>query len=129
MCVAPNMRRTSNLATVDEAVLDRAGIAFGLVFLLSGAGLVCYAAPENGPVPSVLALLGATVLLEGAAIIAVVVKNWWSCVKAVALVKKRRHGVWLPAICRTGVRPYFLGPLTTTTRLRTNAASRRSMRA
>ncbi|MGH9736210.1 MAG: hypothetical protein ACRD8A_16655 [Candidatus Acidiferrales bacterium] len=62
-------------------MLNRAGIAFGLVFLASGAGLVCYAPPESDPVPSILAFLGAALLLEGAAIIVLVLKNWWSCVK------------------------------------------------
>lgn len=91
-------------------MLNRTGIAFGLVFLVSGASLVFFAAPENDLVSSVLAFLAGIVLLEGAAIIAIVVKNWWSFVK-LAPVKERRYVVCLHMVHQPQVRPPSSGLL------------------
>lgn len=78
------------LLDADLSSLNKPGICLGIAFFLFGLGLLSYALAERDPLKMVLTVLAAVLSAEGAAVIMLVLRNWWSCT-AFGTVHGRRH--------------------------------------
>ena len=74
----------------EKSLLNKSGLAAGFIFLVLGIVFLSCLTAERDPMSSGLAVFGAIIFAEGLAIVALVVANWWNCVKSVRSGASRR---------------------------------------